>query len=93
MVSLSEVVAAANRASEPPFSLTLRRQFLDLLARIAPLLDAEITETLPRAFDAGFAAGRRDEAGRVLREFVIAAMGTNSMRRSSPRSACGGSRT
>ena len=40
MVSLSEVVAAANRASEPPFSLTLRRQFLDLLARIAPLLDA-----------------------------------------------------
>jgi hypothetical protein len=80
MVSLSEVVAAANRATEPPFSATLRRQFLDLLDRIAPVLDPEFLETLPRAFDPGFAAGRREEAGHVLREFVIAAMGTSTMR-------------
>jgi hypothetical protein len=80
MVSLSEVLAAANRAVEPPFSAALRRQFLDLLTTIGPLLDPELTETLPRAFEPGFAAGRREEAGRVLREFVIAAMGTSSMR-------------
>jgi hypothetical protein len=80
MVSLSEVVAAANRATEPPFSTSLRRQFLDLLDRIAPVLDANLVDTLPRAFEPGFAAGRREEAGRVLREFVIAAMGTSSMR-------------
>ena len=79
MVSLSEVVAAANRTAEPPFSGTLRRQFLDLLTLIAPVLDADIIDTLPRAFEPGFAVGRRDEAGRVLREFVIAAMGTSSM--------------
>jgi hypothetical protein len=80
MVSLSEVVALANRAAEPPFSASLRRQFLDLLTQIAPVLDTRFTETLPRAFEPGFAAGRREEAGRVLREFVIAAMGTSAMR-------------
>jgi hypothetical protein len=58
----------------------LRRQFLDLLGRIAPVLDAEVTETLPRAFEPGFGAGRREEASRVLREFVIAAMGTSAKR-------------
>jgi hypothetical protein len=80
MVSLSEMVAAANRAAEPSLSAALRRQFLDLLARIAPVLDAEMVETLPRSFEPGFAAGRREEAGQVLREFVIAAMGTSSKR-------------
>lgn len=80
MVSLSEVVAVANRAAEPPFSASLRRQFLDLLARIAPVLDTRFTETLHRAFEPGFTAGRREEAGQVLREFVIAAMGTSAKR-------------
>jgi len=80
MVSLSEVVAAANRAAEPPFSASLRRQFLELLDHIAPILGAGIAETLPRALDPGFAAGRSEEAGRVLREFVIAAMGTSAKR-------------
>jgi hypothetical protein len=79
MVPLSEVLVVANRATEAPFSATMRRQFLRLISLIEGWLDPALVERLTQTLEPNFSAGRRDEASRVLREFVTAAMGTSSM--------------
>ncbi|MCW2495259.1 hypothetical protein [Jatrophihabitans sp.] len=79
MVSLSEVLVTANRTTEAPFSRTLRQQFLQFLSLVGGLLDDRIVDGLTRQLDPGPSTRRREEASRVLREFVMAAMGTSSM--------------
>jgi hypothetical protein len=79
-VSAAELSIAANRGRAEPFSAALLQQltaFLDALARdpaVAPTAEA-IGQALAEGQDGP--SGRRDEdAARVLREFLIAAMGT-----------------
>jgi hypothetical protein len=79
-VSAAELSIAANRGRAEPFSAALLQQltaFLDALARdpaVAPTAEA-IGRALAEGQD-GLSGRRDDDAARVLREFLIAAMGT-----------------
>lgn len=77
LVSLGEISIAANRWRAEPFPAILRRQvkqFLEALsehgslAAVAEMLGAALEEELPDA--------NVDDVARVLREFLVAAMGT-----------------
>lgn len=80
LVSLAEISIAANRGRAEPFSAALLQQltaFLDELTRLPDVAPA--AKAIGAALEQGgeAASGRRSgDAGRVLREFLIAAMGT-----------------
>jgi hypothetical protein len=79
-VSLAEISIAANRSRAEPFSAALLQQltaFLEALARnpaVAPTAEA-IGSALEEG-EEGRSGHSSGDAGRVLREFLIAAMGT-----------------
>lgn len=81
LVSRSDVVAAARRGAEVPFSATLRAQLTDFVALIEPHMsvsDGDLLAALRHASESGGAEAASPEAASVLREFVTAAMGTSS---------------
>lgn len=75
-VSLSEVAIAANRRSrEVPFSAPLRRELMEFLSLIERDSAAPLAEALRVCIEDDTVPGQAQEHSRVLREFVIAAMG------------------
>lgn len=80
LVSLAEISIAANRGRAEPFSIALLQQlmaFLDALARIPAVAPtAEVIGSALEEGRKGLSGRRSGDAGRVLREFLIAAMGT-----------------
>jgi len=80
LVSLAEISIAANRRRAEPFSAALLQQltvFLNTLTRIPAV--APTADAIGSALEEGaerLADRRSGDAGRVLREFLIAAMGT-----------------
>jgi hypothetical protein len=81
LVSRSDVVIAASRGTEAPFSATLRTQlaaFAALLEPVAPEEDGNLVPVLRYMSEADAPEASPAEAASVLREFVIAAMGTSS---------------
>ena len=81
MVSLGDISVAANRWQAEPFSSVLRQQlgaFLELIAK-EPLV-APIAEAIATALDAGPTDEYSGHAARVLREFLVAAMGVEGSR-------------
>lgn len=83
LVSRSNVVVAANRRTEVPFSAALRTQLLAFVALIEPVVvsdgDGDLVATLRRLSESEIVEASSPAAATVLREFVIAAMGTSSM--------------
>ena len=79
-VSLAEISIAANRSRAEPFSAALLQQltaFLEALARNpAVALTAEAIGSALEEGEEGRSGHSSGDAGRVLREFLIAAMGT-----------------
>jgi hypothetical protein len=75
LVSLTEVIVAANRGTEGRFPGPLRQQTRHFAALIEPLVDQSLTDALGRVCGPE-AAGAAAPA--VLRDFVIASMGTSS---------------
>jgi len=77
LVSLTEISIAANRWRAEPFPTTLRRQlkqFLESLSQHYPLAPA--AEMIGEAMEEGLPDSSGDDVARVLREFLVAAMGT-----------------
>jgi len=77
LVSLAEIAVAANRWRAEPVSTSFRQQltgFLDLLNGVAELADT--AATIAAAVEDGGSGQRDEEAAPVLREFLVAAMGT-----------------
>lgn len=77
LVSLAEISVAANRWRAEPVSVGFRPQltsFLELLERCDGL--AATAEAITAAVEAGPSSQRDEDASRVLREFLVAAMGT-----------------
>jgi excisionase family DNA binding protein len=80
LVSMAEISIAANRGRAEPFSTALLQQltaFLDALARIPAVAPtAEVIGSALEEGGKGLSGRRSGDAGQVLREFLIAAMGT-----------------
>ncbi|MGW4340688.1 hypothetical protein ACWEK5_49220 [Rhodococcus koreensis] len=75
-VSLAEVSVTANRSVAEPFSATLRRELLAFLAAVSRLPGAEpLAASIASTLDSSEPVGLSDEGSRVLREFLIGAMG------------------
>ena len=77
LVSRAEISVAANRWRTEPVSVAFRPQltsFLQLLERCEGL--AATAGAIAAAVEAGPSSQRNEEASRVLREFLVAAMGT-----------------
>ncbi|TNC29218.1 hypothetical protein [Amycolatopsis alkalitolerans] len=77
LVSLAEISVAANRWRAEPVSTGFRPQlasFLELLRETPEL--AETAEAISAAIEEGPGPRHDEDAARVLREFLVAAMGT-----------------
>ena len=77
LVSLAEIAVTANRWRAEPVSTSFRQQlmgFLDLLKGVAELSDT--AGTIAAAVGDSGSGQRDEEAAPVLREFLVAAMGT-----------------
>lgn len=77
VVSLAEISIAANRWRAEPVATGFREhltKFLDLLAASAAV--APTASTVAAAIEEGPSSKRDEDAARVLREFLVAAMGT-----------------
>lgn len=75
-VSLSEVAIAANRRSrDVPFTGPRRRELLDFLGLLSQHSTKALADALHAAIEEDAAPAQAEEKSRVLREFVIAAMG------------------
>lgn len=79
LVSLSDVVVAANRRREAALPVELRRQLLDFIEVIGPRLPGQLVEGLAGSVEPEPSRRRAEDASRVLREFVTAAMGSSSV--------------
>ena len=80
LVSLAEIGIAGSRTVGPPFSVSLRRQLLEFIDRIDRVITPELADQLHARVESPVRSARRmEDSSRVLREFVIAAMGTSSM--------------
>jgi hypothetical protein len=83
LVSRSDVIVAASRGTEVPFSAALRMQLPAFVALIQPIVasdgDGDLVRTLRRLSESELVEAGSPAAATVLREFVIAAMGTSSM--------------
>lgn len=78
MVSLAEVVIVANRTTEGPFSNRLQEQLTQFLGSIEHVLGPHLMEAMLLAINEPGPDVQTRHAVPVLREFVIAAMGTTS---------------
>ncbi len=75
-VSLSEVAIAANRRSrEVPFSGPRRRELLDFLGLLEQHATQPLASAIRRSIEEEASPRKTEEQSRILREFVIAAMG------------------
>lgn len=83
LVSRADVIVAASRGTEMPFSAVLRSQLMAFVALIesvvSPNVDGGLIATLKHLSESGVVEASSPAAATVLREFVIAAMGTSSM--------------
>lgn len=78
MVSLAEVVIVAHRTTEGPFSTKLRDQLIRFLGSVEHVLGPYLVQGIILALEEPERDAQTRHAVPVLREFVIAAMGTAS---------------